>query len=394
MSISIVFPGQTSQYPSMGRRVLSEMPELIKYYKKASEVLERDIYKSIFENDLKFMENKQDIQPAIFLTSFVTYEYIKRKGNIIPQYLAGHSLGEITALAASGILSFEDAVAVVNKRSEYMVEAAIECPGAMASISGLEPDKVTKYCKEVEGVSVACYNSIFQTIIGGKIEELEEAERIFLEMGAKVKRIKTIGAFHTPLMKKASEKLFNYLKCVDFMKPKIPVISNVTAKPYVRFADIKELLRLQMIKPVQWENIICFLEQEYVNQLIECGPGAVLVGFMNDRKCKLRSYCTDKCDVFSLQLDSEKQVQYKNLVNYCECAGICCKNKSSNYDSDKCKEYYEELKKMKLKKEFFYSDKDIEQIFSYMIKILTEKGYAKNEIELEIKKIRMQAGLI
>lgn len=284
MAIAHVFPGQGSQYVGMGKDLYEAYPEIKELYQQANEILGYDISEISFEGPEERLKQTFITQPAILIHSVAASRLVKGKDAL---FTAGHSLGEFSALIASGSLSFEDALKLVQLRGELMQRAGEENEGTMAAIIGLDPLKVMEACEEAREagiVQVANYNSPGQIVISGSIPGVERAMVLAKEKGAKlVKRLVVHGAFHSPLMESALEDFKVALDYTEFKKIKIPLYTNVNAMPITKDTDleyIKESLYNQLTSSVRWDESIVNMINDGAKEFIELGPGKVLQGLI------------------------------------------------------------------------------------------------------------------
>ncbi|WP_349410463.1 ACP S-malonyltransferase [Pseudalkalibacillus sp. SCS-8] len=306
--IAFLFPGQGSQQVGMGQDLAEKNESSEAVFKKADERLGyalSDIIKNGPEDKLTRTENTQ---PALLTTSVAILEAMG-KHDIKPDYTAGHSLGEYTALVASGALSFEDAVYAVRKRGMFMEEAVPAGKGAMAAILGMEVDALqtitNRVTEEGDSVQLANLNCPGQIVISGTKEGVEKASEIAKEEGAKrVIPLQVSGPFHSELMKPAAEKMGDVLDELTFSDAAIPVIANVTAKPVTDAEDIKSKLIDQIYSPVRWEETVRYLLDEGVDTFVEIGPGKVLTGLV--KKVHRRATTISISDSESLEAAVEK----------------------------------------------------------------------------------------
>lgn len=281
--IAFIFPGQGAQYAGMGRSVADQFPAAFEVFKEADQSLGFPLSKLCFEGpeeDLKLTENTQ---PAILTTSVAVYRVLADEG-IIPDYVAGHSLGEYSALVAAGAISFLDAVATVRRRGRYMQEAVPAGEGAMAAILGLDAQRVKSICEEVSGgevVAPANFNSPIQTVIAGHRAAVERAIPVAMETGAKRAILLPVSApFHSSLMLPAEERLAADLDAIHFSDLNFPLVTNVDAKPVQTGADARDALKRQPSRPVLWSETVRLLLDYGVDTFVEVGPGKVLVGLV------------------------------------------------------------------------------------------------------------------
>ncbi len=279
--IAILFPGQGAQHVGMGRELAEECPEAQAIFDRANAVLDFDVAKLCFEGPEEELNRTSLCQPAILTASIAALEAWTNGVGEAPQGpAAGLSLGEYTALVRAGAIKFEDAVQVVRQRGQFMEEAARENPGGMIALLGLDRQRVTEAVEaanEAGLAEVANFNCPGQIVISGTEPALQWLEEQAREFGArKASRLKVTGAFHSRLMRPASAKLARALERVAISQPRLPVVSNVTAK-YIRSAsEIRELLVRQLTQPVLWEDSMRFFLAQGVRHFVEVGPGKVL----------------------------------------------------------------------------------------------------------------------
>ena len=275
--IAFLFPGQGSQYVGMGREVLAKSALAAQLMDQAGEVLQLDLRKICLEGPEEELNNTQNTQPAIYTVSIILAQIIRARG-IEPAMVAGHSLGEYTALTAAGVLSFVDGLKLVRKRGMLMNQALPPGQGTMAAIIGLSVEEIVEICREVSGIcEVANYNSPQQIVISGEVAAVRSAVK--LALAAKAKRaieLEVSGPFHSSLMKPAEDSLAEELAKVDFKKPQIDFLANVTAGIEGRPQLIRDLLIQQLTSSVRWEETINTMVENGVDYFIEVGPGKVL----------------------------------------------------------------------------------------------------------------------
>jgi [acyl-carrier-protein] S-malonyltransferase len=281
--IAFVFPGQASQYPGMGKELADNHPAAKAVFDEADKALGFSISQMCFsgsEEDLKLTANTQ---PAILTVSVAAHRVLMEKG-IAPDFVAGHSLGEYSALVAAGSLKFSDAVQIVRKRGTYMQEAVPAGEGAMAAIMGLSPAVVLDACKRAaEGkvCSAANLNSPEQTVISGHADAVKRAVEIASQLGAKRAVVLPVSApFHCALMMPAQEKLEKDLRKTEFAALRFPLVTNVDADTETSGDEARDALIRQVTNPVRWEESVRELIDEGVNTFIEVGPGRVLSGLL------------------------------------------------------------------------------------------------------------------
>jgi len=284
--IAFVFPGQGSQKVGMGKDLIENYPEAEILLNRANEALKEervDIGKICFEGPEEKLKSTINAQPAILTISTILYKLLRRN-NIEPSVVAGHSLGEYSALVASSAIKFEDAVRLVRKRGEYMQSATPAGTGSMLAIIGLEKDEISEMCEKINDiglVEIANHNSPTQIVVSGEIKALEKLSLIAKEKGARlVIPLKVSAPFHSSFMETAKENLARYLEKVKIDNPKIPVSCNVSAGYMNNKEEVRSALIKQMTHPVKWVDSIKKMSSEGINYFIEVGPGKVLKGLI------------------------------------------------------------------------------------------------------------------
>lgn len=277
---AFVFPGQGAQYPGMGNDLYNNIPEAKVLFEKANEILGFRITDIMFSGTDEQLRRTDVTQPAIFLHSVILAKSLG--GAFNPDMVAGHSLGEFSALVAAGALSFEDGLSLVSKRAAAMQKACEANPSTMAAVLALPDEKVEEICASIDGVVVpANYNCPGQLVISGSNEAIDEACAKLLEAGAKrALKLSVGGAFHSPLMEPAKQELAAAIEAAPFAKPVCPVYQNVDAKPYANPAKIKENLIAQLTAPVRWTQIVQNMIKDGATEFVEIGPGKVLAGLV------------------------------------------------------------------------------------------------------------------
>ena len=301
---ALLFPGQASQYVGMGKDLYDASSEVRELYQFAADEMKFDLAKLSFEGPVEQLKQTRFTQPAILLHSLSVLTML---GDAIPEfeYAAGHSLGEYGALAASGAISYKDAIKAVVRRATLMEEACQRQPGTMAAIMGLQADKVETVCGDASsnGIVVAAnYNSSIQIAVSGELSGVEKAVELAKEAGAKrAMMLEVGGAFHSPLMDTAREGMSSYFEEQKFGPMSSKVIANVTAEAIADSSDIGDLLIRQITSPVRWAQTMAHLKGEGVTTIYEIGPGKVLSGLAKREMRPEKSICLDSlADIESL----------------------------------------------------------------------------------------------
>lgn len=274
-----VFPGQGAQFSGMGKNLYESSESARQMFEKANEILGFEITKVMFEGTDEELKQTNVTQPAIFLHSVILASTIE---DFKPDMVAGHSLGEFSALVTAGALSFEDGLKLVSQRANAMQRACEINPSTMAAILNLADDVVEGICAGIDGVVVAAnYNCPGQLVISGTIEAVTEACEAMKAAGAKRALILPVGgAFHSPLMEPAREELAAAIESTTFSTPSCPIYQNVNAQPSTDVATIKANLIAQLTGPVRWTQSIQNMVADGATKFVECGPGKVLQGLV------------------------------------------------------------------------------------------------------------------
>jgi len=289
-----IFPGQGSQYPGMGKELFENYSLAKELMNEANRLLGFDIMNIMFNGTDEELKMTKVTQPAIFLHSIMAYKLLNEG---IPEAVAGHSLGEFSALVANETLSFEDALILVSKRASAMQKACELNPSGMAVVIGFDDEKTKEICASIEEIVVpANYNCQGQLVISGSFEGIEKASELLKQAGAKrVLPLKVGGAFHSPLMMPAQEELAEAIHATKFKTPICPIYQNVNAMPASDSETIKNNLIAQLTSPVLWTKTIQNMANDGFNHFVEFGPGEVLQGLVKkiypdaktEGKCKI-----------------------------------------------------------------------------------------------------------
>ncbi|MCH2448666.1 MAG: ACP S-malonyltransferase [Gracilimonas sp.] len=282
MSAAYLFPGQGSQFVGMGKELYHSNADAAKYFDRANEILGIGLKEIMFEGPEEKLKQTEFTQPAIFLHSVALFKTLDAK----PDMVAGHSLGEFSALVACGAVSFEDALKIVRRRGELMQQAGTENPGTMAAVIGMDDEAVEKVCAQAseetgKEVLAANYNCPGQLVISGYKEAVEKAVELAKENGARMAMLLPVsGAFHSSLMQPAYDGLKEQLEQLEIVTPDCPIYSNYTAKPTTDPDEIRSNLLNQLLNPVRWTQTLNNMSSNGADSFVEVGPGKVLQGLV------------------------------------------------------------------------------------------------------------------
>jgi [acyl-carrier-protein] S-malonyltransferase len=294
-TIAFVFPGQGSQYVGMGKDLYDQSPSSRAMFEEADAILGFSLSKICFEGPEDELRQTRNTQPAIFLHSLVVAQSITTPQ---PAMVAGHSLGEYSALVVAGAIQFADALKLVRLRGELMQHAGEVNKGTMAAVVGLEPDAIEAVCAEASQAGIvqpANFNSPGQIVISGSVDGVRKAMELAKARGAKlVKELVVSGAFHSPLMESARDGLKKALALTAIVDARIPVYANVTAEPETKADAIRDLLFRQVTSPVRWEQSVHSMVRDGGTHFYELGPGKVLQGLMKRTEASVTTGGFDK----------------------------------------------------------------------------------------------------
>lgn len=342
MKLVLLFPGQGSQYVGMGKNLYENYESARKVFDEANEVLGFDMLNMMFGGDINDLTKTENTQPALLTVGVAAYQVYMQEVGIKPEIMAGHSLGEITALCCSGAISYGDALKIVRERGKLMQEASGEGTGAMAAITGIDKYAIENVCANISNghqvVVVSNYNSKEQTVISGHKEAVLKAQEELAELGARVIPLKVSAPFHSPLMESASVKLKEYLLKFSFADMDCPVLSNVTGMPYPDSNVIPDYLANQMVEAVRWSETMEYINNAGIMKGAELGPQTVLKNLFRKSYKDIEIFSFDNIEEIEKMKgikNPESQIPNKNKLDFiirCLAISVCTRN--SNWDNE------------------------------------------------------------
>lgn len=397
---ALIFPGQGSQYVGMGKKLCENFKVAEETYQEASEALGLDIKKMCAESNMAELTLSKNAQPAILVTSVAMYNVFKQEEEIKPNIMAGHSLGEISALTCAGAIDLSDAVKIVRKRGEFMQEAVTNMDTKMTAILCRDAQKIEKLCEKIstesDVVAISNYNSRSQIVISGSRKAVDMVIQELESDNVKSKELNVSAPFHTVLMKPAAEKLKEELSKYQFNDLEYPVLSNVSTQPYTGKESICDNLYAQVYKPVKWNECMFYLKKAMVLYGIEMGAGHVLKQMMKGNYSDIKIYAYDN------EKDIEKMrvaTKMSYLPFLSRSLGIACATKNHNCNQE---EYttgvvapYKEI--VQLKEQVESENKEVtkdemEQAIRMLKKVFKTKGTNEEERIKRFKELFCDTG--
>lgn len=404
--VAFLFPGQGSQYIGMSKKICELYPVAARTFEEANDILGFNLQRLCFEGEIEELTKTENTQPALLTASVAAFRVFMKEIGVEPAFLAGHSLGEISALCCAGAIDFKDAVALVRKRGRFMAEAVPHGVGSMAAISRSDRQTIEEECRKVTeagGLVIASnFNSPDQIVISGYAESVEKAGNALREKGARVIPLKVSGPFHSPLMKPASDKLNAELKKYKFNDLKWPVISNYTARPYEGKEKIVENLTMQIMSAVKWQDSMEYMSENGVNLAIEMGPRNVLKNLMRKNAPAIKALAFDvETDLEAVKLEfsdvAKSNISRTDVLTKCIAIAVCTKNRNFNNDEYQkgVVENYRKIQAMKDEAEKNSTEPTIAQLkeaLSLLKTIFETKKVPKEEQEERFNQIFDETG--
>ncbi|MBH5320332.1 ACP S-malonyltransferase [Paenibacillus sp. GSMTC-2017] len=339
--LALLFPGQGSQYIGMGKELLERSSTARVVFAEADEVLGFNLQQLIANGSPEELTRTENAQPALLTVSVAAFRVYMEEIGVEPAYMAGHSLGEFSALTCAGVMSFADALRLVRSRGQLMQQAAAEGVGAMCAIIGSNRNRVEEACvrastSEERTVVISNYNSSEQLVISGHRSAVEDAARELELIGARIAFLKVSAPFHSPLMNSAAIQFQEELAAYSYTSFKWPVLSNVTGKAYESPEHVVSYLTQQLTAPVRWDDSMKLLHSEGVSVAVELGAKQVLTQFMKVDAASITCYPYEKAaelDFLRNELAADKLTQLRkqvtnNVVTKCLAAAVCTRNRN------------------------------------------------------------------
>ncbi|AEY65143.1 ACP S-malonyltransferase [Clostridium sp. BNL1100] len=394
--IALVFPGVGSQHTMMVKSFYENSEAVRSTFEEASEILKINLKEICFSTDLKDELNKIEIsQVALLVASLAVYRTFESEFGFLPDYCLGHSLGEYSALCASGIINFSDAVEIVKQRGRIIKEAISSCDGTMMWVINLDSNIVEETCMEISGdndrVYISAYDTPTQCSISGNNGSMMKVAQELEKKGAIVFPLKMSGPFHSPLMHKAAEEMKSVLRQFKFNPPKIPVISNYSALPYTDENSVVENLTRQLESPIRWTQSVSYLVDAGVRVAIEIGPKDVLKFLIKKNTSLIEAFSFNEFTQIDQIRDSVVIGREQALALIARCLKIAistknCNNDTNTYQKDVVTPYKEiEALYLELREKKLYPEK--EQVFKAVQMVVSVLDAKKTPIDLRRKKL-------
>lgn len=345
LKLAFVFPGQGAQFVGMSQTFYQKYAIARQTFEEANDTLGFDLAKLCFEGSLLDLNKLEYMFPALLVSSVVSFRVYMHDFGITPQFCAGHSLGEYSALVCAGAINFTDALKIVHKRGLISKEVAESGIGAMTIIDGIDKNIVEEECKKISlpnrEVAVSCFNSPTQTAISGHFDAVRDAEDKIMQLGGQISPLLDSAPFHCSAMHSAAENLKEVLLGYSYNYIRYPVISNVTGVPYESSESIIDMLTNQLVKPVQWQTTLNYMQKKGVNLVIEMGPRNVLTNMVKANTQGVDSLCfgqkEDRLLLEDMILNNEHMKKHiPTVITKCLAAVVATPN--ANWDEDEYRE--------------------------------------------------------
>ncbi len=399
--IAMLFPGQGSQHPGMGKALYERDEPIRELFQEASQALSVDMAGLCFEAAAEELNRTQNAQPALLLCSLASYRSFRARTGLTPAFMAGHSLGELSALVAAEAMSFEDGLRLARRRGEAMARCTEEGRTGMQAVTKLERARVEEVCRTVEGFGnkfvIANFNAGSQLVLSGTLAAMETAAQALKAAGATLIALRVSGAFHSPFMAPAAEALAELLADVEFKQPKIPVVANVDALPYGDPAHIADGLIRQIASPVLWSDTLHYLERSGAEVYVDAGPREVLKKLAVANVAAGKAYALGEAGDEAL-LERELAADIRSIkerpsvIGKCMAVAVCTRNQNWNEDEYQrgVVEPYRQLQAMQEKLEQHATEptpEEMKQALGLLRRIFATKGASLDEQRMRYAQI-------
>lgn len=402
----MLFSGQGSQYVGMGRKLYDQHDSVKSLFDSASRTLELDMRQLCFEGPAEVLNQTENTQPALLLCSIAEYRIFLERTGLSPALLAGHSLGELSALVAADAMSLDDGLKLARARGLAMSRCSVAGQAGMRAVTGIDRAMVEEICRADPGYGsqfvIANYNAPRQCVLSGSQTAMEAVAPALKEAGGAVIALKVSGPFHSPFMAPAAEQFAAVLEGVELRRPRIPVIANIDARPHGERAAIAEALVRQITSPVLWSDTMQWLRQESVELFVEAGPRSVLKKLAVANLPDARALALDEADdqpalekAFAAELRSMRE--RPSLVGKCMAVAVSTRN--NNWDDDAYQqgviEPYRQLQALQERLDSegqAASAADMKQALDLLGRIFATKGTAREEQQWRLEQILATSG--
>lgn len=405
-NLAIVFSGQGSQYVGMGKALFEEHQIVRELFEQASDTLHLDMQNLCFEASADELNSTENTQPALLLCSVAAWQVFQQQTGLTPSYMAGHSLGELSALVAAGAMSVDTGLKLARSRGLAMSHCGNDGLTGMSAVTKLSREHLDKLYADFAGfgekVVVANYNSPRQQVLSGDKALLSELGDTLKAEGATVIPLRVSGAFHSPFMAKAAEDFAQQLAEADITAPQIPVISNVTAQPHTDAASLRDLLVQQITAPVRWQDSLDFLAEAGINHFVEAGPKDVLKKLTATTLPNVKAFATDKAEDDKPMLEAlaapiRAAKTRPSVLGKCLAVAVATRN--TNWDNTAYQtEVVQPYQKLKSLHETHQqeggalADEQVSEAIQLLRQIMTCKGASIEEQSERLQQVASQTG--